>query len=91
MARILYGVCGEGMGHAIRSSILIRYLKNNNDIFIVAGNKAYTFLNKEFENVIKIESPRLIYSKGEVNLVKSMTYMIYKSIVSSPNSLFRNV
>ena len=86
MARILYGVCGEGMGHAIRSSILIKHLKNHHDIYIVAGNKAYAFLNNESENVVKIESPRLMYDKGEVNLLKSMAYMIYKSISSSPLS-----
>lgn len=86
MARILYGVCGEGMGHAIRSSILIRHLKNHHDIFIVAGNKAYVFLKDEFENVVKIESPRLMYDRGEVNLLKSIAYMIYKSISSSPHS-----
>ena len=89
MARILYGVCGEGMGHAIRSSILIRHLKNHHDIFIVAGNKAYAYLNNEFENVVKIESPRLMYVRGEVNLLKSMAYMIYKSIFSSPHSYIK--
>jgi len=30
MIKVLYGVCGEGLGHAIRSKILIDYLKEKN-------------------------------------------------------------
>jgi len=55
MAKILYGVCGEGLGHAIRSEILINYLKNKNyEIRIVAGGKAYNYLSDEFPFVEEI-------------------------------------
>jgi hypothetical protein len=30
MTRILYGVCGEGLGHAIISKILINFFKEKN-------------------------------------------------------------
>jgi len=37
MAKILYGVCGEGLGHASRSRILVNYLKKqNHEVRIVA-------------------------------------------------------
>jgi len=59
MARMLYGVCGEGLGHASRSKILINYLKKqNHEIKIIAGGKAYKFLSEEFDDIFKCEWPR---------------------------------
>ena len=57
MAKILYGLCGEGLGHASRSRILINYLKKKHDIRIVAGGKAFSYMSKEFDSVYEIESP----------------------------------
>jgi len=89
MAKILYGICGEGLGHASRCRILISHLKKNHDIRIVAGGKAYKFLSKEFENVEKIESPRLIYGGGDVRLFHSIIVMLYKSISKTPLSFIK--
>ena len=89
MAKILYGICGEGLGHASRCRILINHLKKNHDIRIVAGGKAYKFLSKEFENVEEIESPRLIYSDGDVRLFRSIISMLYKSISKTPLSYLK--
>lgn len=89
MAKILYGLCGEGLGHASRSRILINHLKKNHKIRIVAGGKAYTFLSKEFDHVEEIESPRLIYEENTVRLFKSILVMAYRTIVSTPFSFFK--
>jgi uncharacterized protein (TIGR00661 family) len=89
MAKILYGICGEGLGHASRCRILINHLKKNHDIKIVAGGKAYKFLSKEFENVEKIESPRLIYEGRDVRLFHSIISMLYKSISKTPLSFLK--
>jgi len=57
--KIVYGVCGEGRGHASRSRILIRHLQGKvHEVSIVAGGKAYTILSEEFDNVLQIESPQ---------------------------------
>ena len=49
LVKILYGVCGEGLGHASRSRILIHYLQQqNHEVCIIAGGKVYTILSKEF-------------------------------------------
>ncbi|MBD3163767.1 hypothetical protein GF323_01060 [Candidatus Woesearchaeota archaeon] len=66
MARILFGVQGEGMGHAIRSDILLRYLTKNHEIRIFAGNRAYKFLSKRFRHVEEIESQNIGYKNSRV-------------------------
>ena len=86
MAKILYGVCGEGFGHASRSRILINYLKNNHEIKIVAGGKAYTLLSKEFNGVYKIETARFLYKENKVRLLLTILRNSYKILVSVPES-----
>ncbi|MCX6665209.1 MAG: hypothetical protein NT038_04010 [Euryarchaeota archaeon] len=90
MTKILYGVCGEGLGHASRSRILIRYLKKQrHEIYIVAGGKAYEFLSKEFTDITKIESARLFYQKNQVRLLPSIISMVYRTLIGSVPSFFR--
>jgi uncharacterized protein (TIGR00661 family) len=89
--KILYGVCGEGLGHASRSRILIQYLqKHGDEIRIVAGGKAYTFLSKEFKGVLKTESPTAFYKGNQVRILYTLLHTLYQTTVHSPVS-FRNV
>lgn len=91
MARIIYGLCGEGLGHASRSRILIHYLlKQNHEIKIVAGGKTYHYLSKEFSGVEKIESARFFYKENRVRLLYSILWMTYRTVAYSLKS-FRNV
>ena len=65
MTRILYSVCGEGMGHASRSRILINYLKKQkHEIKIIAGGKAFNFLSKDFDDIFKCEWPGVVYKNN---------------------------
>lgn len=89
MARILYGVCGEGLGHASRSRILINHLKKEHEIRVIAGGGAYDFLSKEFDFVDEIESPRFAYKGNQVKLFYSILYMLYKTIESTPFSFLK--
>lgn len=57
MAKILYGVCGEGMGHSIRSKVVIDWaLKKGYEVEIVAGKKAYEFFKNKSYRVSQIHS-----------------------------------
>ena len=90
MVKILYGVCGEGLGHASRSRILIHYLKKQgHEIYIVAGGKAYAFLSKEFTDITEIESARLFYQNNQVRLLPSIISMGYRTLIGSIPSFFR--
>ena len=53
--KILYGVVGEGMGHAIRSSVILRKLiQDGHDVHIVVSGRAHDFLAKQFPQVSRI-------------------------------------
>jgi uncharacterized protein (TIGR00661 family) len=42
--RILYGVVGEGMGHAIRSRVVLDELVKRHDVQVVVSGRAYDYL-----------------------------------------------
>jgi uncharacterized protein (TIGR00661 family) len=89
--KILYGVCGEGLGHASRSRILIRYLQEHGfEVRIIAGGKAYTILSKEFEGVLKVESPQGFYKSNQVRIMYTILHTLYQTALHTPAS-FRNI
>ena len=65
MAKILYGVAGEGMGHAVRSKVLIEHLQKKNQVKVVAASKSYTYLSKFF-SVEEIDYFKIIYRNNKV-------------------------
>lgn len=85
--KILYSVCGEGMGHAIRSSVIIKHLLKENDVVIFAGGRAFSYLSEKFENVYYIEGPNTVYS-GNNAQYKSTFFSVVKDL---PKSLKFNI
>lgn len=73
---ILYGVPGEGMGHATRSKVVIDFLlQQNHDVRIVSSSRAFQFLNKEFPGrVIEIKGFHFSYKNAEVS--KTGTFLL---------------
>lgn len=62
MARIVYAVSGEGMGHAIRSKVIIDHLLSRcHDVVIVCGGKAFPFFSKLGYTVHEMQSNQIIY------------------------------
>jgi uncharacterized protein (TIGR00661 family) len=52
--RILYGVTGEGMGHATRSKVILEHLVGSaaqHEIEIVVSGRAHTFLTRAFPSL----------------------------------------
>jgi uncharacterized protein (TIGR00661 family) len=66
---ILYGVPGEGMGHATRSKVIIEYLlSQKHNVYVVSSAKAFQFLNKAFPNrVLEIKGFHFAYKNAEVS------------------------
>lgn len=85
--RILYSVCGEGMGHAIRSSVIIKHLLKDNEVIIFASGKAYDFLSKKFDNVYYIEGFNTVYIE---NTAKYMSTFL-AGMRNLPKSLKNNM
>jgi uncharacterized protein (TIGR00661 family) len=69
MANILYGVEGEGMGHAVRSKPIIQHLIKKHNVLVVAGDRAYKFFQKNLpkKNIQKILSLNMVYVNNEVS------------------------
>ena len=67
---IFYCICGEGMGHAIRSSVIIDRIKDKYDVYIFSSDRAYKYLNEKFDNVYKIGGFNTVYINNKVNNTK---------------------
>lgn len=53
--RILYGVVGEGMGHATRSAVVLEHLlRCGHEIKIVVSGRAHSFLTERFADRAKL-------------------------------------
>jgi uncharacterized protein (TIGR00661 family) len=85
--KILYGVVGEGMGHATRSKVILGHLSADHQLLIVASGKAHNYLTRFFPDVIEIEGLRIIYESGSVD--RSSTFMNF--VKSLPAMVSRNV
>ena len=71
--RILYGVVGEGMGHAIRSRVVLDHLvRQGHEIEIMASSRAVDFLSKHFKRVNRIHGLHMIYEDNVVAKRKTL-------------------
>lgn len=69
---IFYCICGEGMGHAIRSSVIIDRIKDKYDVYLFSSDRAYKYLNEKFDNVYKIGGFNTVYINNKVNNTKTL-------------------
>ncbi len=76
---ILYGVTGVGMGHAIRSKIIIQHLlKKGHKVIIFSYGPAFEFLKHNFKNVHKLEGLELFYDNNVVHVSKTLLLNLIK-------------
>ncbi|GAA3520869.1 hypothetical protein GCM10022393_38970 [Aquimarina addita] len=86
--KILYGVPGEGMGHATRAKVIIQHLIRNHEIKIVSSDKAFLFLKKEFPGqTIEIKGLRFAYEDGVVSKSKTSATILK----DAPENLLKNL
>lgn len=77
--RILYGVVGEGMGHAMRSRVVLDHLAASHDVQVVVSGRAHDYLKAR-------ESDRL-----GVNKIWGLTIVYEDNEVQNFRTFFRNV
>jgi uncharacterized protein (TIGR00661 family) len=73
--RILYGVVGEGMGHAIRSRVILDELVKNHDVQVVVSGRAHDYLAKragEHLSVKKIWGFTIVTEDNEVRNFRTL-------------------
>jgi uncharacterized protein (TIGR00661 family) len=82
MARILYGVNGEGAGHSTRSKEVIRHLQEKgHSVHVVSFHRGLRNLRADFE-VTEIYGLRLAYVQNQVRYRKT----VFKNLVSVPSA-----
>ena len=69
---VFYCICGEGMGHAIRSSVIIDRIKDKYDVYIFSSERAYKYLNSKFDNVYEIGGFNTVYINNKVNDLQTL-------------------
>ncbi len=73
--RILYGVVGEGMGHAIRSRVILDELVKRHDVQVVVSGRAHDYLARragEHLSVKKIWGFTIVTEDNEVSNFKTL-------------------
>ncbi len=86
--RILYGVTGEGMGHATRSKVVCEYLMSRgHELKIVVSGRAHGFLAKSFPDVVEIKGLTIRYVDNAMDRDGSLA----RNVVAAPGMLMNNV
>jgi uncharacterized protein (TIGR00661 family) len=88
--RLLYGVVGEGMGHAMRSQVVLESLfAQGHDVRIVASGRAASHLERLHPGrVLRITGLQLVYRDNMVSFVRTMLANL-RSVASVPTNLRR--
>jgi uncharacterized protein (TIGR00661 family) len=95
--RVLYGVVGEGMGHATRSRVVIEHLlAQGHDVHVVVSGKAHEFLRGLLDphpraQVTEIAGLRLVQTTedGVGSIDKSAS--LWANLTAAPGALAENL
>ena len=91
--RILYGVVGEGMGHATRSAVVLSHLvAGGHEIRVVVSGRAHVFLEERFRKkksltVEEIDGLTLRYFSNRLDRARSLFW----NLRSAPKSVRKNI
>lgn len=86
--KILYGVVGEGMGHAMRSRVVLEHLVGEgHELSIMASGRATDFLAKRFEGVNRIHGLHMIYEENRVRRGKTL----WSNVLGGTTGLPKNI
>jgi uncharacterized protein (TIGR00661 family) len=86
--RILYGVVGEGMGHAMRSRVVLEHLvSQGHHVEIIASGRAVKFLSERFADVNEIHGLHIAYEENRVR--KGKTF--WSNVLSGATGIPKNI
>jgi uncharacterized protein (TIGR00661 family) len=86
--RILYGVVGEGMGHATRSKVVCEHLvASGHEVKIVVSGRAHAFLAKSFSDVVEIKGLTIRYVDNRMDRNGTLA----RNVLAAPWMLAANV
>lgn len=86
--KILYGVPGEGMGHATRAKVILEHLTKNHEVRIVSSDRAYTFLHNLYpEQTNEIKGFHFGFKDGVVSKARTASL----TLTNAPENLVTNI
>jgi uncharacterized protein (TIGR00661 family) len=86
--KILYGVVGEGMGHAMRSTVILSHLiAQGHEVHVMASGRAVDFLSKRFPHVNRIHGLHMIYEENRVRRGKTLWSNVLGGITGLPTNI----
>jgi uncharacterized protein (TIGR00661 family) len=86
--RILYGVVGEGMGHATRSKVVCEHLiKRRHEVKIVVSGRAHAMLSQTFPDVVEIRGLTIRYVDNRLDPSGTLA----RNVLAVPAMLAANV
>jgi uncharacterized protein (TIGR00661 family) len=85
--RILYGVVGEGMGHATRSSVILEHLTRQHEVHVVVSGRARDYLAQRFENVHKIWGLTISYEGNSVRKLGTLLENLKGAVKGFPKNI----
>ncbi|MCD4817194.1 MAG: hypothetical protein K8S23_00705 [Candidatus Cloacimonetes bacterium] len=72
MAKIVYGLSGEGSGHSFRAQVMIKFLlEKGHEVKVTSYDKGYENLKNKFD-VLKIEGLRFIIEDNRISKHKTI-------------------
>ena len=88
--KILYGVVGEGMGHAMRSRVVLEdILSEGHAIEVMASSHACDYLTKRFgaQDVNRIHGLHMIYEENRVKRGKTFWSNVLAGVTGVPQNI----
>lgn len=85
--RILYGVVGEGMGHATRSRVVLEHLVQKHDVHIVVSGRARDYLARRFANVHNIWGFTIQYEGNSVKKWQTLLQNLKGAVSGWPQNV----
>ena len=88
--RILYGVVGEGMGHAMRSRVVIDHLAQRHDVHVVVSGRAHDYLEARASDrlrVSRIWGLSIVYEDNEVRNFRTALENLRGAVTGGPKNV----
>ncbi|HZW88884.1 MAG TPA: MJ1255/VC2487 family glycosyltransferase [Myxococcaceae bacterium] len=85
--RILYGVVGEGMGHATRSRVILEELVKEHEVQVVASGRAHAYLAERFPDVHRIWGFTLHYEGNAIRRLPTVLRNLRGAVGGWPHNV----